>query len=485
MISFMSTAMDGSEWVGRVVDGRFPLQRRIGGTERSCVFLTECEGEPGRKAAIKLIPAEGESAEARMATWTATEALTHPHLMRLYAGGRCRIDDADLLYAVTDYAEEVLAEILPDRPLTPEETREMLGPVLDALGYLHEKGFVHGRLKPSNILVVEDQLKLSVDGLRRASDAGRLCAAPGIHDAPEYASRQISPAADVWSLGITLVEALTQHPPEWDRSREAEPSAPQALPQPFAGIARECLRTDPALRCTLSRIKARLETAQTAPLATEAAASPQSVSEAAPSESNRRGKMVISAVVVFLLLAIASWQIREHLARSSQPAQSEIAQPVEAPAAQPVQPETAQPAKATRAKPVASKPAASKSVAPAPPAPAPQAPAVATRVPRGPAEKGEVTQRVMPEVLPKATATIQGRVNVNVRVEVGADGNVSDASFEKEGPSRYFAKAALDAARGWKFDPAQVDGQPVPSTWILRFKFERSGTTVNPVETAP
>ena len=71
-----------------------------------------------------------------------------------------------LVYSVTEFAEEVLSEIIPERPLSPRETQEMLSPVLDALIYLHGKGFVHGHLKPSNIMVVGNQLKISGDGLR-------------------------------------------------------------------------------------------------------------------------------------------------------------------------------------------------------------------------------------------------------------------------------------------------------------------------------
>ncbi len=70
-----------------------------------------------------------------------------------------------------EYAEEDLSQILPERPLTPGEAREMLDPVLDALSYLHEKGFVHGHFKPSNIMVVDDQVKLSCDNLEVAGRA--------------------------------------------------------------------------------------------------------------------------------------------------------------------------------------------------------------------------------------------------------------------------------------------------------------------------
>src|ERR1035437_5184033 len=150
----MNTAIIRSDWVGRSIDGRFPLLQWLGGAEGSGVFLTELPEHPPQKAAIKLIPADGRDAEAQITEWVAKMPLVHPHLMRLFYTGQCLADGAPLLYAVTEYAEENLAEILPERSLTPTEVSEMLAPLLDALSYLHEKGLAHGRLKPSNIPVV-------------------------------------------------------------------------------------------------------------------------------------------------------------------------------------------------------------------------------------------------------------------------------------------------------------------------------------------
>jgi len=68
---------------------------------------------------------------------------------------------------------------------------------------------------------------------------------------------------------------------------------------------------------------------------------------------------------------------------------------------------------------------------------------------------------------------------------VDASGNVTGATFDSPGPSQYFARKAMEAAQVWKFTPAEADGRTVPSEWILRFAFGRTGTEVSPLQTAP
>ncbi len=256
---------------GQVIENNFPLQQYLGGTDYSAVFLTQLADPPAQKAAIKFIPAS-TSADLQLSVWRRTAQLTHPNLLRIFGAGRCRLANMDLLYAVMEYAEEDLSQILPQRPLSTSEAREMLEPVLDALVYLHDKGLVHAHIKPSNVLAAADRLKLSSDTLFPAGESRRPSRRSDAYDAPEVANSTLSVGADVWSLGVTLVEALTQQLPVLPLDNQANPIFPDTLPQPFLDIVRHALRRDPKRRCTIAEIAASLN-----PVAVAAAAA-QSVS---------------------------------------------------------------------------------------------------------------------------------------------------------------------------------------------------------------
>jgi len=81
-------------------------------------------------------------------------------------------------------------------------------------------------------------------------------------------SAPVSAKEDVWSLGITLVEALTQHPPVFSSEHSADPVVPRELPDLFLVIAKHALRRDPIHRWSVAEIAARLNPA---PLAAAAA----------------------------------------------------------------------------------------------------------------------------------------------------------------------------------------------------------------------
>lgn len=462
---------DWKQWEGQIVNGTFPLRQYLGGSEHSAVFLTERRGREPQRAVIKLVPAEPATAGVQLARWEATAKLTHPHLLRLFETGSCQLDKMVLLYVVMEYAEDSLAQILPHRALAPEEVRDLLEPALDALTFIHGKSMVHGRLKPSNVMAAQDQLKLSSDSLFRSGDPAGSLRPSSKYDAPEVAGAGILPASDTWSLGMTLMEALTQRLPAVEGMTEP---LPETVPAPFMGIAHCCLRRDPQRRCTVADIAARLQS--------NSAASPQPSTVRLPVSSAKLRYGLIVAAVVLAAGAVFFGPKLLHSRPDTQPAISVSPQPPAQPVDQSAQPKP-EPATAT----VATKPSAEKqrddhktskaAALSSPPAPAPTpAPAVASATSGGGSDQGRVLQQIEPVVSKSARNTVSGTIRIKVKVSVDASGNVDNATLITEGPSKYFARQAMEAAQQWKFAPAQVNGKAVPGAWILHFGFRRSGT---------
>src|SRR5271170_4216987 len=145
------------QWEEQLVGGKYHLQQYLGGSDHSSVFLTE---RGGQRAAIKLIPADDpRSADLQLAAWELAANLSHPNVIRLFEMGRCQVGNEEMLYVVMEYAAESLSQVLPDRPLAPSETRDMLGPILEVLAYLHGRNLIHGHIKPTNIMAIDDRLK--------------------------------------------------------------------------------------------------------------------------------------------------------------------------------------------------------------------------------------------------------------------------------------------------------------------------------------
>ena len=447
------------QWEGQVVNGKFHLRQYLSGGENSAVFLTEHGERELQKAAIKLIPALPEKSDLQLSQWGLAAKLSHPHLIRLFEMGRCQLGNMGLLYIVMEYAEENLSQILPDRPLTPAEAREMLEPVLDTLAFVHGQGFVHGHIRPANIMAVEDQLKISSDGLHRINESRGGLGKPGVYDAPEMAGGEISPAADVWSLGMTLVEALTQRLPVWDGPEQGEPALPESLPAPFVELARHCLRVDLQRRWTVVDISAYMRQTSTA-LPGRTAPIPQATLA-------KRRYLVPAAALGLVLAAVLVGPRLFNRQRTPSSAEKQPEVQLE-PAPTPMAPEAGKPTQGTGGKKQGS-PHAGPGHTPAQSEAGPPTRTVGL--------VAGVVHQVLPDVPRKARDTIRGKVRVGVRVRVDPSGSVVGAKLDSPGPSRYFAQLALKAARRWKFRPAEVDGRNVPTEWILRFQFEKTGTT--------
>ena len=453
------TSVPWKLWEGQVVDGCFPLRRYLGGTDHSAVFLTQYGDPDPRNAAIKLVLV-GPNSEL-LSQWERAAQLSHPNLLRLLRTGSCRVNQLALDYVTTEYADEDLAAVLSERPLTVLEAREMLEPLLEALAYIHAEGMVHGRLKPANIMAVGDQLKLSVDGVSLVGDLGVAPSAPGRYDPPEIRERGCSPVGDVWSFGVTLVEALTQRLPTSGGPKQ-DPILPEAMPAEFASMARACLRRDPRRRAALGDILAQFRQGSPVP------------EEQPPTESPAASRrwLILTLVAVAAILAAVVLAGPRLLRRQSPPAAVES----------PIVPvKAAEPPAPPRVQAPVPEPQTPVPAAPAPIRVAPQ-PAAPRR--HDEAKPGQVVRQVLPDIPVQARMTIHGKVTISIRANVDPAGHVTSARIESTG-SRYFANLTLQAAEQWEFEPLKVAGQAAASEWLLRFEITSQKTDVHPSRVGP
>jgi TonB family protein len=437
-------------WEGEVINGAFPLLRFLNASDHSAVFLTEDKAH--EHAAIKLIPADRTLTATQLSHWRTAGALSHPHLMRLFDAGRCELGVRPYLFVVMEYAEESLAQILPQRPLTPEEVRQMLLPTLEALAFLHRKNLVQGGLKPPNVLVVNDRLKLASDTIRPAGTAGAPTAgfvSSSVYDPPEAKEGRSTPAGDIWSLGITLVEALTQG--------AAIASLPATVPPAFAELVQRCLSHDPATRPTATELAAELKRPPPESVTVAQPVEPvvrPAADAATPRQPLRLLPVAVAALVILLVVWTGLRLFHGPAAGSRQAAASTAAVSQNPQTPPPSLPAIDAPSPAAPSRPAAPSPGTGRTTGAAP----------------------AVLHEQIPDVPRSARATIQGRIRVAVRVSVDASGNVVGAALDNPGPSRYFARLASEAARKWRFTPADNTNT---RQWLLRFEFARDGTTAH------
>lgn len=452
----------GADWAnleGRVIGGVFPLLRLLGSSERSAVFLSRAATMTPSDVALKLIPAMPGRAELLLSRWRSATALDHPHLLRLFEAGEYEAGEQRYLYSVTEYAEQSLAQLLEHRALEPDEVRGMLGPTLNALAFLHGSNRVHGGLKPSNVLVVADQLKLSSDAIGPASDvvsngnAGAATLSP--YQPPEAGSGGHSTAGDIWALGVMTCEALSRRRPAGLHAMGGSIVLPPDIPSPFREMILKCLSRNPADRPDVARLQAWLKGEALEPAASSnsirmvirAELIPQDeINESAELKAQWRPMRLIGAAALLLALVAAGLYF---FSSDETPPKANGAVTVPREVAEVPRPEAPQ-APATDRPPPVSAPQATASDSPA------------------------ATDEVIPAVPRSASQTIRGTVRVSVRVIVDADGQVVAATPDDPGPSRYFERLSLEAAKEWKFAPATTEGKRLMR---VQFNYTRSGTT--------
>lgn len=207
---------------GELLDGRYRLERPIGAGGMATVHLATDE-VLGRKVAVKLFrPGTTDATDgARTASETRLLAsLNHPALVTLFDA---RVVAGDGSYLVMEHVDgPTLSQRIARSPLPSSEVAAMAVDLAEALHTVHAARVVHRDIKPSNVLLrptilphQEYRAKLADFGIAYLIDSTRMTAPGSLMGTVAYLSPELvrgadpAPPADVYALGLVLLEALT------------------------------------------------------------------------------------------------------------------------------------------------------------------------------------------------------------------------------------------------------------------------------------
>ncbi|HEY6592814.1 MAG TPA: serine/threonine-protein kinase [Asanoa sp.] len=266
-----------------LLGGRYRLVERIGTGGMSVVWRGFDE-VLGRQVAVKVLAAKLASDRTfrrRIRTEAQAAArLVHPHITNVYDYGESVQGGVTVPYVVMELVEGIsLAQRLADgQALTWPEAVTVCAEVAAALAAAHARGVVHRDVTPSNVMLTAGGAKVvdfgisALVGESEAGPDGSLLGTPA-YLAPERLDlSQVSPAADVYGLGLLLYRALTGRLP-WEARTKTEmirahlytepvPVPPiDGLPPELADLCRRCLAKTPGKRPTSAEVAAALAAA--------------------------------------------------------------------------------------------------------------------------------------------------------------------------------------------------------------------------------
>mgnify|MGYP006390681559 FL=1 len=260
-----------------VLAGRYRLERLLGAGGMGAVYrardlLHEQFGDPDPYIALKILSEEfAESPDASALLYSEfalTRRLRHDNVVRAHT---FEVDtDCQRAFITMEYMRGLtLDKLLCERPLgLPwKELRDIVLPLLDTLAYAHRRGVLHGDMKPSNVMLSEDGLRLFDFGLGQAEE-GVLPGLPHLsrerfnawtpgYAAPELLEGQpLSAGADVYGVACVIYELAGGKPPfrrvastlARDEHLERELHAPKNLPKHCWPALRKALSFNAAER---------------------------------------------------------------------------------------------------------------------------------------------------------------------------------------------------------------------------------------------
>jgi tetratricopeptide (TPR) repeat protein len=206
--------------VGKTV-AQYEVVARLGGGGMGVVYSAR-DTKLGRRVALKFLPprwSHDDSAKQRFVREAqAASATDHRNICTIHDIETA--DDGQLFIVMAHYEGETLKQRLERGPLPIDEAIEIAAQVAEGLAKAHAQGVVHRDIKPGNLMLTEDGVKILDFGLAKlAAEALKLTLEGSTlgtvaYMSPEQARGDEADArSDVWALGVVLYEMLAGEPP--------------------------------------------------------------------------------------------------------------------------------------------------------------------------------------------------------------------------------------------------------------------------------
>jgi eukaryotic-like serine/threonine-protein kinase len=285
----------------------------------------------GRSVAIKVSSREFNDRFEREAR--AISQLNHPNI--------CTLHDIGPNYLVMEYIEgDLLSKIIEQGPLPLDKALSYAVQIVDALSAAHAKGVIHRDLKPGNIIITRNGVKVLDFGLAKLSSekvsgesaanietvtepitrAGAILGTLYYMAPEQVEGKEADERSDIFSFGVVFYEMITGHRPFNGDTQAAVLAAlmkdqpppmsqwQPAVPRQLERVVRKCLEKKPDDRWQSARdLKPTLELI-------DLDAPPSSMSSASasvpiPVQRQRKGWLWPAVAVVVLMAAAAAWAL--------------------------------------------------------------------------------------------------------------------------------------------------------------------------------
>jgi serine/threonine protein kinase len=209
--------------IGQTLEDKYAIKSKLGQGGMGTVYLAH-QSSMRRDVAIKVLRPQFAvnmvAVQRFLREARAASQLSHPNTITVYDSGRT--DDGHLFLVMELLTGTPLSDVLgAANQVAPDRAAHILAQICDSLSEAHDKGIIHRDLKAENVFLVSTAgnpehvkvldfgiAKMTEDTNTQATATGMICGTPAYMSPEQAMGRELTPASDVYAIGVLLWEML-------------------------------------------------------------------------------------------------------------------------------------------------------------------------------------------------------------------------------------------------------------------------------------